>query len=611
MFRRPQHGTMKYLVMLSQGLQTLLAFSSCLSLAAATDYFERLDLTPLPLGSLQASFEFRSNETVQAYSAQDFRYLPRSLGQVLQHADTKELHLRFTTGRWDTETWGARPWDGTKEGGTGVEVWAWLEADSEKGAMKKWLTLNQALSGLFCASMNFVDETRTTKPSLSFQQTGDHGNSTLHLLHGVLPGEVVCTENLTPFLKLLPCKGRAGVASLLDGHKVFDSSWQSMSIDVRPICPLGQECLIEIDQTIDMVLNIARAKRPRGDPIPRPVQPHELICDETKSYHSHDTCYPIDALETPAWSLKDIFGRPAAGACPLAEEEGPEAKSLCLHVPHSQTVWIGAGGFEVRSPPGEPEKRCYQMVAGEPFDFDMPKTSLRIHKQAALQHELIMAERTMTGHGAAKGGMRTVFTNPSATDPVNLVLFESLPWFLRPFMHTLKAQIVETEFPFEWDVVKDVYYRPAVDRQRGTQIEVVLSIPPASVVMVTYDFEKAILRYTEYPPDANRGFIVAPAVVRILDMVDAQGHAKAIYLRTTSLLLALPTPDFSMPYNVIILTSTVMALAFGSIFNILIRRFVAFDEVPENKLAKMTKTLRSRLTAIKDKLTGTKAGKTD
>ncbi|KAK5946545.1 Subunit of the glycosylphosphatidylinositol transamidase complex-like protein [Knufia obscura] len=608
---RQQDVMMKCLVTPLRVVQTLLVFVSCLSIAVATDYFERLDLTPLPLGSLLASFEFRSNETLEACSNQDFRYFPRSLGQVLQHADTKELHLRFSFGRWDTETWGARPWDGTKEGATGVELWAWIEADNEAEAMRKWLTLNQALSGLFCASMNFIDETRTTKPSLSFQHTGDHKTANLHLLHGVLPGEVVCTENLTPFLKLLPCKGKAGVASLLDGHKVFDASWQSMSVDVRPLCPAGQECVVEIDQTIDMVLNIARAKRPREDPIPRPVQPHELICDETKSYHSHDTCYPIDALETPAWSLKDIFGRPAAGACPLAEEEGPEAKSLCLNIPHSQGVWIGAGGFEVRSPPGEPEKRCYQMVPGESFDFDMPKTSLRTHKQIELENELITTERTMTGHGAAKGGMRTVFTNPSATDPVNLVLFESLPWFLRPFMHTLKAQIVDTEFPFEWEVVKDVYYRPAVDRKRGTQIEIVLSIPPASVVMVTYDFEKAILRYTEYPPDANRGFIVAPAVVRILDKVDANGKAKAIYLRTTSLLLSLPTPDFSMPYNVIILTSTVMALAFGSIFNILIRRFVAFDEVPENKIAKMVKNIKFRMATLKEKITGTKAGKTE
>lgn len=585
--------TMKLLV------NALLALA-LVALSHATDYFERLDLTPLPLGSLLASFEFRSNESLAAYDSQNFRYFPRSLGQVLHHTSTKELHLRFTTGRWDTETWGARPWNGTKEGGTGVELWAWLEANSEESAMRKWLNLNQGLSGLFCASLNFVDQTRTTKPLLSFQKAGTHFNSSnQYLLHGVLPGEVVCTENLTPFLKLLPCKGKAGVSSLLDGHKVFDSSWQSMSIDVRPTCLSGQDCLVEIDQTIDMVLNIARAKRPRHDPIPRPPQDaRDLICDETKGYHSHDTCFPVDALETPAWTLNDVFGRPSAGSCPLAEEEGPEAKSICINVPHTQNVWIGAGAFEVRSPPGEPERRCWQLVPGEEFDFEMPKTSVRTHKQIDRDQELIQAERTMTGHGAANGGMRTVLTNPSTSETVEVVVFESLPWFLRPYMHTLKARIVSGDSPQNLDIIKDIYYKPAIDRKRGTQIEVVVSLPPASTVMLTYDFEKAILRYTEYPPDANRGFIVAPAVIRILNRADL------IYVRTTSLLLSLPTPDFSMPYNVIILTSTIMALAFGSIFNILIRRFVGADEVPESGVGKLMARVRIKIAGSKGKAMG-------
>ena len=102
---------------------------------------------------------------------------------------------------------------------------------------------------------------------LSFQPDGDHANSTLprlHLLHGTLPREPVCTENLTPFLKLLPCKGKAGISTLLDGHKLFDASWQSMSIDVRPVCPDGSPCSLEIEQTVDMVIDIERFKRYRG-----------------------------------------------------------------------------------------------------------------------------------------------------------------------------------------------------------------------------------------------------------------------------------------------------------------------------------------------------------
>jgi GPI-anchor transamidase subunit T len=91
----------------------LLALILALSLeftAAQPDYQERLDLQPLPLGALRASFDFRSNESVTSFEKQNFRFFPRSLGQILQHSDTKELHLRFSTGRWNADIWGARPW---------------------------------------------------------------------------------------------------------------------------------------------------------------------------------------------------------------------------------------------------------------------------------------------------------------------------------------------------------------------------------------------------------------------------------------------------------------------------------------------------------------------
>jgi hypothetical protein len=97
---------------------------------ASSDYHEQLSLQPLPPASLLASFNFRSNASLSSFEQQHFRFIPRSLGQILQHAHAKELHLRFSTGRWDAESWGARPWGGAKEGGTGVELWAWVEAET-------------------------------------------------------------------------------------------------------------------------------------------------------------------------------------------------------------------------------------------------------------------------------------------------------------------------------------------------------------------------------------------------------------------------------------------------------------------------------------------------
>lgn len=172
---------------------------------------------------------------------------------------------------------------------------------------------------------------------------------------------------------------------------------------------------------------------------------------------------------------------------------------------------------------------------------------------------------------------------------------------MKPYIHTLKAHTITSPSPSQKDIITSIYYRPALDRQRGTQLELQITVPPFSTVRLIYDFEKAILRYTEYPPDANRGFDVAPAVIRILSN-SSSDPSEAVYLRTTSLLLSLPTPDFSMPYNVIILTSTVMALAFGSIYNLLVRRFVGADEVEGYDLKKFKAKIRARLGMVRDRV---------
>ncbi|KAL7941187.1 GPI transamidase component PIG-T [Trichoderma barbatum] len=559
-------------------------------LVSATEYHEQLNLRPLPLSALLASFNFRANTSIADFEAQNFRLFPRSLGQILQYAGTRELHLRFTLGRWDAESWGTRPWDGTREGGTGVELWAWLDAETDEEADEKWLTLTNALSGLFCASLNFIDETRTIRPVVSFQPEGDHPNTTLEntrLLHGVLPHEVVCTENLTPFLKMLPCKGKAGIASLLDGHKLFDASFQSMAIDVRPICPSEGECVLQLEQTVDMVLDVDRSKRPHDNPIPRPPPSHDLICDTTKPYHQpDDSCFPVDHLRGQDWTLSQIFGRTMKGTCPLTDSEVPP---VCVHLPSTRGIFSSEGAHEIKYPNNN-SLRCYHIEQEKEFTLILTKPEPPVAGESVPlgivkpETPVLYAERSFTGHGQEHGGMQAILTNPG-DDTVEFVYMESLPWFMRVYLHTLSARISASSpnTNTSAEIVKQIYYRPALDRARGTQLELLVSIPPHCTVFLTYDFEKSILRYTEYPPDANRGFDVAAAVITTLE-------PKAMNIRTTSLLLYLPTPDFSMPYNVIIFTSTTIALAFGGLYNILVRRMVGANEAPR--------------AAIKDKVLG-------
>lgn len=127
---------------------------------------------------------------------------------------------------------------------------------------RRWLQLVQGLSGLLCASFNFLDATSTSAPQVAFQPTTAHGtarsgslcaacpaasrsqHTTLlpgrHvrqggvLRYGLLPRESVCTENLTPWFKLLPCHTAAGVATLFHNKRIYDSSYLKLGIHVTP-----------------------------------------------------------------------------------------------------------------------------------------------------------------------------------------------------------------------------------------------------------------------------------------------------------------------------------------------------------------------------------------
>ena len=99
---------------------------------------------------------------------------------------------------------------------------------------------------------------------MTFQPEGDlPGPAASHeLRHGTLPSEHVCTENLTPFLKLLPCKSLSGIARLLNPHRLFDADWHGMGVHVRFLEGAG----IEVRLAFQAVLNPVRysSDRKRG-----------------------------------------------------------------------------------------------------------------------------------------------------------------------------------------------------------------------------------------------------------------------------------------------------------------------------------------------------------
>lgn len=263
-----------------------------------------------------------------------------------------------------------------------------------------------------------------------------------------------------------------------------------------------------------------------------------------------------------------------------------------MEVPHSRHVFTSGGAEETKNPDGR--SRCFTLSDAD-FEIILPALNGGAGVEGGAEEDhvapatpLLYADRSLMGYGQEHGRVQAILTNPSLEEEVEFVYMESLPWFMRVYLHTLDASIGGASDP---GLVREIHYRPAVDRERGTQLELRMVVPPASTVFLTYDFEKSILRYTEYPPDANRGFDVAGAVITTLS-------PRRLNLRTTSLLLYLPTPDFSMPYNVIIFTSTATALAFGGLYNILVRRFVGVEEVPKSPLRAKVEAVVGRVRGL-------------
>ena len=188
------------------------------------------------------------------------------------------MHLTLNAGKWRYDRWGYPDETGV---GTGAELWAWMgesnvtryvgtppwqyptKRDTTHSVDQRWKDLRNALAGLFCASLGSLDEQRTTSPELTFSPEGSvpEWTSAHQLRYGTLPSENVCTENLTPFLKLLPCKSLSGIAGLLNPHRLFDADWHGLGVHVRYLHGKGVEVRLSFQAVTDPVRYSLNGKR--------------------------------------------------------------------------------------------------------------------------------------------------------------------------------------------------------------------------------------------------------------------------------------------------------------------------------------------------------------
>lgn len=136
---------------------------------------------------------------------------PRNIQKLFDAVPAlQQMELSFGQQRWDPEAWGLQPPGLEKPMG----VYFRLQHKDDVGV--DWKRLLGGLGGMFCASLSLLTEADL----IMTKQNG------LVVIEGLLPREAVCTENLTPWSKLLPCgSGNAGLGTLLIPRFIYNSKY--------------------------------------------------------------------------------------------------------------------------------------------------------------------------------------------------------------------------------------------------------------------------------------------------------------------------------------------------------------------------------------------------
>lgn len=622
------------------------------------EFTEELLLKPLPDRKVLAHFHFTNSLPPAKIHGRHHRIFPKAIYQLVQKFSIGEMELSFTQGRWDYERWGGfDPLSSANAKPPGVELWALFDVPLDQ-IDATWRNLTHALSGLFCSSINFLESSAAyASPYWSFRPNLVNHDYKMHdaehivtynktkgpssrLRYGALPREAVCTENLTPWLKLLPCRDKAGLAALMDRPSIYRGFYHSqrlyvLSSEFNSIATDKQHEGTMLQQTLTLVLQ------------PSNVQ---------------TTGNSNGQVLQPSWSISSLFGRELIGQCLLAKSSSVflelertlvEKLESSIKENTNTSLFVGTNypSFNLNTVPDRvlKEATVSESMVGMAYGSIMFEFLVSKYNES---HPLNVgltwkgpvlwlslsapfhASRFLMGSGNARGSIVISLKSDKSHKKIwgddgvyassgvpgchiPLLIFQVVPWYVRLYFHTFQVFIDGQPRPI-WDVVKKMQISPAEDRKSPGVMEIELEIPcNTSSAALIVNFDKGFLRIDEYPPDANQGFDLPSAHVSFPGFQANRYYPKeesstsplllgflsksTVQLYTEVLLLPLATPDFSMPYNVITLTCTVLALYFGSLLNVLRRRIGEEERYLKSKAAMGGGRLTQLLSKISSK----------
>ncbi|CAH60789.1 Phosphatidylinositol glycan, class T [Caenorhabditis elegans] len=228
------------------------------------------------------------------------------------------------------------------------------------------------------------------------------------------------------------------------------------------------------------------------------------------------------------WSLADVFERKLGSQCKVA-------RSSKIHV-------IGTTG-EITT---TDVKNLTTINGEEPFELYIPITDI------SMKQSVVKAWSSQGGFEQKHGVLTVHITNDESASEIHVS--QIIPYYVHLRYSKINWKCDKNGVPRIEKIFKN-----SKSLEAPTLLQYKMKLSAGQTCELTIPFDKQLLRLEQYPPDANHGMHIPAASVYI------QKSTSTYTIHSNAILVLLPVPDFSMPFNVICFVATAFALVFGPI----------------------------------------------
>ncbi|OAF70056.1 GPI transamidase component PIG-T [Intoshia linei] len=493
------------------------------------------------------SFNISSTLENQQHLLQDFKY------KIEEYIDAWPVEFALTRGRWNQKKWGSMDID--------LPIGTYIKAISSQ---ENFEIIHRILGTLFCVSTNSNNFFKFYETLESHLTTNGENKENFITWHTFNTDESTCKENFSTFIKLLPCYGKEGVSSLIKSINLLNSFYSSLYLSLNQnFIKIDMRIVLEEKLNKENLLNLEN----------RFKSSIKKSCPWTKeSLFTYVTSKEPNFDIFERMELKNIFQNHCFDSKHNIMSTFTVLNPIHLYYSSINPVNSGTTMLIIYNLKSVKLNRIASLETGK-----LTEIYLAPLKMQSFQNILwVDFECNLNGHLHDKNYIECSIypiSKVSTHDTIDLFyhiqLLLGIPWIADFYLHSIYVYCDESKVSEKEDVYYDIiYYSPPQRKSSMGYLKLKFRVTSCGKVKFKIKIKRKFLKFDEFPPDAYRGFVLPPVTLFLQQISNNESNIINKVQYSKAFVLHLPTPDFTMPYNVLCLTCTILALSINTVHRI-------------------------------------------